>query len=63
MTEAIKKLFSEEVQGKCTDGSFEFGNTHRKTINCLFCIDKNCHYIGQCERRDVPDQELGWRWS
>ena len=57
----IEKFLTTEEQGYCTDPTFEFGNTYRKDIRCNFCIDGKCHYVGECDRRDVPDQHLGWR--
>ena len=63
MSELIKKFFVEEVQGKCTDDEFEFGNLHRKNFKCSFCANGNCHYKGECDSRDDPNQHLGWRIS
>jgi hypothetical protein len=61
MSNLIEKFLVMEPQGVCTDDSFEFGNLHRKSIRCSFCINGECHYIGECDRRDIPDQNLGWR--
>ena len=57
----IEKFLTVEDQGQCTNDSFEFGNLYRKDIKCSFCIDGRCHYNGECDRRDIPDQHLGWR--
>lgn len=60
----IEKFTVKEIQGKCTDNGFEFGNLHRKEFKCSFCDeDGNCHYCKECDRRDIPNQNLGWRIS
>ena len=64
MTDLLKKFYSESIKGTCTDSVFEFGNLHRKEYVCPFCINnKECHYNGECDRRDIPDQNFGWRRS
>lgn len=60
----IEKFTTKENQGKCTDNNFEFGNLHRKDYKCAFCDkNNNCYYNGECDRRDTPNQNLGWRIS
>ena len=64
MKKEIELFYSKEIKGKCTDNKFEFGNLHRKEYKCSFCIeDMECHYCGECDRRDIPNQHLGWRVS
>lgn len=43
-TNAINAFFTESLQGKCTDNTFEVGNLYRKTFACAFCVNGNCHY-------------------
>lgn len=59
---AIEKFFINESVGKCTDPNLEFGNMYRKNIYCNFCINgKDCHYNGECERREGSTEHIGWR--
>lgn len=52
-TNAINAFFTESPQGKCTDNTFEVGNLYRKTFACAFCVNGNCHYRDQCDRREL----------
>lgn len=63
MTELIKKFYTQKVQGKCTDPIFEFGNLHRKEYQCSFHLDGECHYCGECDRREGEESNFGWRIS
>lgn len=47
----VKAFWTEDCRGVCTDDKFEYGNLHRKTINCSFCVNNGCYYRGECERR------------
>ena len=61
MGNLIDKFYTQNSNGKCTDHSLEFGNMYRKIIICAFCdANGECHYSGDCDRRDIPDQHLGW---
>ena len=47
----IAAFFEKQPVGDCTDNKFEFGNLHRKTIECSFCINNKCQYRDDCDRR------------
>ena len=60
----IEKFTTKESQGKCTDSVFEFGNLYRKEFKCSFCDkDGDCYYSEKCDRRNIPNNNLGWRIS
>lgn len=63
MNSTIKKFYTENPQGKCTDNNFEFGNLHRKEYKCSFYNNGKCHYVGNCDRKNTNNQNLGWRTS
>ena len=65
MTELLKRFYSEESKGKCTDPNFEFGNLHRKEYKCPFYSieNKGCHFIGKCDHREGEVANEGWRIS
>lgn len=60
---AIDRFFSEEKKGECGNDEFELGNLHRKIIKCKFCVNGECHYTGECKRRDNPGYFDGWDWA
>ena len=63
MKNLIDKFYTPDSNGKCTDHSLEFGNLHRTIINCAFCNSESgeCHYSGDCDRRNLENKNLGWR--
>ena len=63
MKTLIDKFYTQNSNGKCTDHSLEFGNMYRKIIICAFCNNENgeCHYSGDCDRKDLYNKNLGWR--
>lgn len=60
---AIDQFFSEEKKGECGNDEFELGNLHRKIIKCKFCVNGECHYTGECKRRNNPGYFDGWDWA
>ena len=63
MSHIIDRFFVELDQGTCKDNEFEFGNTHRKNITCMFCIEGRCHYSGECDRRSGEQEHEGWKYN
>ena len=44
-------FYSDCALGECKNNEFEFGNTHRQMIYCMYCVDGCCHYKGHCDRK------------
>ena len=63
MKNLIDKFYTIDSNGKCIDHSLEFGNMYRKIIICAFCNNENgeCHYSGDCDRKNSENKNLGWR--
>ena len=63
MKTLIDKFYTQNSNGKCTDKNLEFGNMYRKIIICAFCNNENgeCHYSGDCDRKNSENKNLGWR--
>lgn len=63
MKNLIEKFYTTDSTGKCTDNSLEFGNMYRKIIICAFCDSESgeCHYSGDCDRKNLENKNLGWR--
>ena len=62
MKNLIDKFYTQNSNGKCTDKNLEFGNMYRKIIICAFCdTNEECHYSGDCDRKDLYNKNLGWR--
>ena len=61
MSEVLKRFWTEQPNGKCTDPELEFGNTHRKSIQCQFYVSGNCHFCDKCDRREGEVANEGWR--
>ena len=54
----IDDFFREKNTGKCKNSSFEVGSMYRKQMNCMFCINGYCHFVGDCDRR--KEEFSGW---
>ena len=63
MNSLIDKFYTPDSNGKCTDKNLEFGNLHRTIIICAFCNNESgeCHYSGDCDRKNSENKNLGWR--
>lgn len=62
MKNLIDKFYTPDSKGKCTDHSLEFGNMYRKIIICAFSdANGECHYSGDCDRKNLENKNLGWR--
>lgn len=63
MTLLLKKFYSQESKGKCSDPTFEFGNLHRKEYECPFYDSKTkeCHFCDKCDHREGEIANEGWR--
>lgn len=52
MDNLMEIFFTDDDKGTCKSDLFEFGNTHRQVVKCMYCINNKCHYIGECDRRN-----------
>ena len=52
------KFYVEDSQRKCMCPIFEFGNTHRKEIICMYYENGYCHYYEECDRQQ--QEYSGW---